>query len=245
LGLVESDGSLEGLWLKADMYWKLREWPSAADALGELITAEQAKRMAVVKGPAPDDIAANPASVLDKAVADAKAAAAADGDQPPADANAAADPNAAPAGDAAAANPAQKPLLDPVVSRLVLNRAVALARANDRRGMKDLARSYGKQMDTTPLAPLFNVLTQPDSGISDSITAQQASVDQFGVFVEEYRKLLQTEALSGSEPTTDTGPLAPLDKPADTSGSTTPAPPSVAPAHDQTASQPAATPTGQ
>jgi hypothetical protein len=234
LGLVESDGSLEGLWLKADMYWKLREWPSAADALGELITAEQAKRMATVKGPAPDEIAANPASVLDKAVADAKAAAAADGDQPAADDSA-----------AAPAKPAQKPLLDPVVSRLVLNRAVALARANDRRGMKDLARSYGKQMDTTPLAPLFDVLTQPDSGISDSITAQQASVDQFGVFVEEYRKLLQTEALSGTAPTPDTGPLAPLDKPADTSGSTTPAAPPAAPAHDQTASQPSSTPSGQ
>jgi hypothetical protein len=230
LGLVESDGSLEGLWLKSDMYWKLREWPSAADALGELITAEQAKRLAEVKGPAPDDIAANPASVLDRALADAKAAAAVDATQPAAD-----DSGTPPAaGDAAA--PAQKPLLDPVVSRLVLNRAVALSRANDRRGLKDLARSFGKPMDTTPLAPLFKVLTASDSGLSESITAQQASVDQFGVFVEEYRKLLQTEALgSSTEPATDTGPLAPLDKPADTSGSGAPAAPA---APDQTAGQP-------
>jgi hypothetical protein len=237
LRLVEDDGSLEGLWLKSDMYWKLREWSSAADALGQLITAEQAKRLAEAKGPAPDDIAANPASVLDKAVADAKAAAAADGDQPPADAG-----SPAPAAGAAAATTPQKPLLDPVVSRLVLDRAVALSRANDRRGMKDLARTYGKQMDTSPLAPLFKVLTAPDSGLTESITAQQASVDQFGVFVEEYRKLLQTEALSSStEPATDTGPLTPLDKPADTSGSEAPATP---PANDQTAGQPAA-PAGQ
>jgi tetratricopeptide (TPR) repeat protein len=236
LGLIKDDGSLEGLWLKSDMYWKLREWPSAADALGQLITAEQAKRLAQMKGPAPGDIAANPATVLDQAIADAKAAAAADGEQP-----AAADDNApAPAaGDAdAAAAPVPKPLLDPVVSHLVLNRAVALARANDRRGMKDLARQFGKQMDTTPLAPLFKVLSAPDSGFSESITAQRASVDQFGVFVAEYRKLLQSQALStGTEPAVDTGPLAPLDKPADTSGE---APATPAPASDQTAGQPAA-----
>jgi hypothetical protein len=108
--------------------------------------------------------------------------------------------------------------------------------------MKDLARAYGKQMDTTPLAPLFKVLSEPDSGLTESITAQQASVDQFGVFVDEYRKLLQTEALSSStEPATDTGPLAPLDKPADTSGSGAPTTP---PANAQTAGQPAA-PAGQ
>jgi hypothetical protein len=236
LGLIENDGSLEGLWLKSDMYWKLREWPSAADALGELITAEQAKRLADAKGPPQDDIAANPASVLapsnlDKALADAKAAAAADG-EPPADAN-------APAADAAAAAP--KPLLDPVVSRLVLNRAIALSRANDRRGMKDLARSYGKQMDTTPLAPLFKVLTAPDGGLSESITAQKESVDQFGVFVEEYRKLLQSNALStGAEPRTDTGPLAPLDKQPDPAGAETP--PAAA---DQTAGQPTQPAAGQ
>ena len=231
LGLIENDGSLEGLWLKSDMYWKLREWPSAADALGQLIDAEQAKRAAEVKGPAPDDIASNPASVLDKALADAKAAAAADGDQPPADAgpNAPQDPNAA-----AAQKPVTKPLLDPVLSALVLKRAVALSLANDRRGMKDLGRTYGKQMDTTALAQPFKVLTSPDSLLSDSIAAQQKSVDQLGVFVEEYRKILQSQALSrDTEPRMDTGPLAPLDKPEDKSGSDKPA---AAP--DQTAGQP-------
>jgi hypothetical protein len=228
LGLIKDDGSLEGLWLKSDMYWKLREWPSAADALGQLITAEQAKRLAQVKGPAPGDIAADPASVLDKALADAKAAAAADGDQPAPDDNA-----PAPATGGAAA-PVQKPLLDPVMSALILKRAVALSLANDRRGMKDLARAFGKQMDTTALAQPFRVLTSPDSGLTESIAAQMKSVDQLGVFVEEYRKLLQAQALSGStEPATDTGPLAPLDKPADTSGSGVPAP-----ANDQTAGQP-------
>lgn len=237
LGLVENDGSLEGLWLKSDMYWKLREWPAAADALGQLIDAELAKRAAEVKGPAPDDIAANPASVLDKALADAKAAAAADGDQPAPDANAPADPNAPAQPDATQQAPAQKPLLDPVLSALILKRAIALSQANDRRGMKDLGHVFGKQMATTALAQPFKILTAPDSGLTESITAQKESVDQLGAFVAEYRKILQSEALSGStEPTTDTGPLAPLDKPAETSGSGAPA--SATPANDQTAGQP-------
>jgi hypothetical protein len=228
LGLIENDGSLEGLWLKSDMYFKLREWPSAADALGQLIDAEQAKHMAEVKGPAPDDIAANPASVLDKALADAKAAATADGTLP-------ADPSAPAQPDANAA-PKPKPLLDPVLSGLVLKRAVALSLANDRRGMKDLARTFGKQMETTALAQPFKVLTSPDS-LPDSFAEQGKKVDDLGVFVEEYRKILQSNALSGSgEPATDTGPLAPLDKPADTSGSGAPA--TAAPGNDQTAGQP-------
>jgi len=237
LGLVENDGSLEGLWLKSDMYFKLREWPSAADALGQLIDAEQAKQAAQVKGPAPDDVAANPASVLDKALADAKAAAAADG-EPAADANAPADADATPP------PPAQKPLLDPVLSALVLKRAVALSLANDRRGLKDIGRRFGKPMDTTALAQPFQVLTAADSGLTESITAQMKSVDQLGVFIAEYRKILQAKALSGStEPASDTGPMTPLDPPKDTSGSGTPTP--ATPANDQTAGQPPATPTGQ
>jgi hypothetical protein len=233
LGLIESDGSLEGLWLKSDMYWKLREWPAAADALGQLITAEQAKRLTQVKGASAQDISQNPAVVLDKALADAKAAAAAEAAQP------------APADDAdgaAAAAPAPKPLLDPVVSALVLKRAVALSLANDRRGMKELGRSYGKLMDTTPLAQPFRVLTSPDSLISDSYAAQKESVDQLGIFVEEYRKILQSEALStDTEPLTDTGPLAPLDPPAQTPGANGAAP---APATGQTAGQ-SSQPAGQ
>ena len=94
-------------------------------------------------------------------------------------------------------------------------------------------------MDTTALAQPFKVLTSPESGLTDSITAQMKSVDQLSVFVDEYRKILQGEALSNStEPSPDTGPLAPLDKPADTSGSgAAPTPPK---ANDQTAGQPPA-----
>ena len=87
-------------------------------------------------------------------------------------------------------------------------------------------------MDTTALAQPFKVLTSPDS-LPDSFAEQGKSVDQLGVFVAEYRKILQSRALSGNtEPATDTGPMAPLDAP-DTSGSGQPAAGS-----DQTAGQP-------
>jgi tetratricopeptide (TPR) repeat protein len=237
IGLVRDDSSLEGLWLKSDMYWELREWPSAADALGQLIIAEQAKLAteAALKGQAGSDVAKNPASVLDKALAQAKAAAAADGDTiDDADADSAGT-NKAPAGSP----------MDPVLSRLVLNRAVALSLAGDRRGLKDIGRSFGAQMKTTPFAQPFQVLTSPDAGLTDSIAAQMKSVDQLGTFVEEYRKILQAKSLSGAtEPNPDTGPLAPTDAaPSAVPGSgasTAPNPPT------QTAAQPnGAQPAGQ
>jgi hypothetical protein len=210
------------------MYWKLREWPAAADALGQLIASEQAKRN--VANPAVNaaqaEIAKNPASVLDNALAQAQSAAG----LPPSP------PAAAPAD--AATKPA--PLLDPVLSRLVLNRAVALSLANDRRGLKEIGRNFGKAMATTPLADPFAVLTSPDSGLTDSIGAQMKSVDQLGVFVDQYKQMLQSEALSApTEPSPDTGPLAPMDNPAGSSGAAAPATPS------QTADQAPAQPAGQ
>jgi hypothetical protein len=222
IALVRDDSSLEGLWLKSDMYWEMREWPSAADALDQLIAAEQAKLLAsaALKGAPVNDVTKNPASVLDKALAQANAAAAADS-------------NAASTG-AGSATPAAKPAgpaMDPVLSRLVLNRAVALSLAGDRRGLKEIGRSFGSQMKTTPFAQPFQVLTSPDSGLTESIAAQMKSVDQLGTFVEEYRKILQAKSLSGStEPDPDTGPLAPVDA----------APPTAPP--PQTAQEPAANP---
>jgi hypothetical protein len=244
LRMVRDDASLEGLWLKSDMFWRLREWPSAADALGQLIEAEQAKRAAAsaANAAAPDDIAKNPASVLDKVLAQAQAAAAADAASNPPAANGAAPANvqATPPAPAAPTGPQ----FDPVLARLVLNRAVALSLANDRRGLKDIGRSFGKQMATTALADPFNVLTSPDAGLTESITAQMKSVDQLGVFDEQYKKMLHDQSLAGAtEPHPDTGPLAPLDKPAASpSGSTQPAP---TPAPAQTAQQAPAQPAAQ
>jgi len=255
IGLIKDDASLEGLWLKSDMFWKLREWPSAADALGQLIDAEQAKRAAAAEAAGNPDVTKNPAVVLDhtldksldKALAQAQAAAAADAANNPPAADAANNPSAAngqpqsgqPAAPDANATPAPsaQPALDPVLSRLVLNRAVALSLANDRHGLRELGRSFGKQMDTTPLADPFKVLTSADTGLTESITAQLKSIDQFGVFVDQYKKILQGEALSvPTEPKPDTGPSAPLDPAANPAAAPSPA------AQPQTAGQPAPQP---
>ncbi|HVO04526.1 MAG TPA: hypothetical protein VMT54_20175 [Candidatus Cybelea sp.] len=238
LDLVHDDASLEGLWLKSDMLWRLHEWQSAADSLGQLIDAEQAKRATAVSAAAGPDIAKNPASVLDQALAQAQAAAAADAassanatNPAPAANPSAANPPAAnapaPAANAPAANPPAAtqpaapaaPQYDPVLARLVLKRAVAMSLANDRRGLKDLAHGFGKQMETSALAEPFKVLTSPDTGLAESITAQKKSVDELGAFTDEYKKILQSEALSGAtEPKPDLGPTAPIDRPAATSG---------------------------
>ncbi|HVY98417.1 MAG TPA: tetratricopeptide repeat protein, partial [Dongiaceae bacterium] len=270
LDLVRNDTSLEGLWLKSDMFWKLKEWPSAAEALGQLIEAEQAKRAAAkaAQTASSTDIAKNPATVLDKALADAQAAAAADAANAPAP-NAPAPnapapnapapnapaPNApapnAPAPNAPAANgapaavppaadvqpaPPAAPQFDPVLASLVMNRAVALSLANDRRGLKELGRDFGKDMAGSALAEPFQVLTSPDTGLAESITAQMKSVDQLGSFVDEYKKILTGESLSGTtEPKPDTGPIVPMETP--NSGA---APPPAAPS--PAAPSPTATP---
>jgi len=252
IALIRDDTSLEGLWLKSDMFWKLREWPSASDALGQLIDAEQAKRAAAAAAISSPDVTKNPAVVLDnalnKALAQAQAAAAADAANNPPPANAPAangQPAATPAPAAAqpaapdanaAPAPAAQPALDPVLSRLVLNRAVAMSLANDRRGLKELGRSFGKQMETTPLADPFKVLTSADAGLTESITAQLKSIDQFGVFVDQYKKILQGQALSvPTEPTPDTGPSAPLDPSSSANPAAAPSPAT----QPQTAGQPA------
>src|SRR5581483_3378704 len=214
IDLVREDTSLEGLWLKSDMFWKLKEWPNAAEALGQLIEAEQARRAAAkaAQTASSTDISKNPATVLDNALAQAQAAAAADAANGTPDANAAqtapaaSTPPAANGQQQSAAPQAAGPQFDPVLASLVMNRAVALSLANDRRGLKEIGRSFGKDMAQSALAQPFQVLTSPDTGLAESITAQMKSVDQLGSFVDEYKKILKSESLSGvTEPNPDTG----------------------------------------
>jgi hypothetical protein len=198
--------------------------------LGQLIEAEQAKRAAekAAQTASATDITKNPASVLDKALAQAQAAAAADAANTTPDTTTA--PPAPAANGAAAATPpaagtqsgaqpnanAQPPApqFDPVLASLVLNRAVALSLANDRRGLKELGRSFGKDMAQSALAEPFQVLTSPDSGLVESITAQMKSVDQLGSFVDEYKKILKSKSLSRTtEPSPDNGPTVPMESP--------------------------------
>ena len=172
LGLLRDDTSRDALWLKADMLWRIREWPAAADALEKLIVAEQAD-IAGLKAAKQDrktTVAEDPSIVLTNEAG----------------------------GDAASADlsGAVSQAFNEKLARLVLNRAVALSLAGDRRQLKALGRAYGKPMAASPFAKQFEMLTSPDNGLSDSITAELASIGQMETFVDEYRKQLQAQSLT-------------------------------------------------
>jgi hypothetical protein len=82
------------------------------------------------------------------------------------------------------------------LGRVVLNRAVAMSLANDRIGLRQLARDYGQDMDRTGLAKTFGMLTSPGNGLAESVTAEMASIDQINSFVDEYRNILRQSSLS-------------------------------------------------
>ncbi len=79
---------------------------------------------------------------------------------------------------------------------LLLNRAVALSLASDRRGLKALANQYGKRMEGTDQAKAFAMLTAPDNGLVESVSAELASVNRIDAFVTDYRERLKKASLS-------------------------------------------------
>jgi hypothetical protein len=82
------------------------------------------------------------------------------------------------------------------IAPLLLNRAVALSLASDRRGLKALANEYGKQMEGTDQAKAFAMLTAPDNGLVESVSAEMASVNRIDAFVLNYRERLKKASLS-------------------------------------------------
>ncbi|WP_133612419.1 hypothetical protein [Dongia mobilis] len=167
LALVRDDSSLDGLWLKADLQWRLREWPAAAVALDDLVRAEAARlRLALPSEPTAEDLADDPATALT-------------------------DP-----GDAEAIAAQRDNSFNEVLAPLILNQATALSLANDRAGLRRLARLHGQQMAKGPYATAFATLTSPRTNLADSITAAMESVDQLGAFVEDYRARLRASSLS-------------------------------------------------
>jgi len=88
------------------------------------------------------------------------------------------------------------------IAPLLLNRAVALSLASDRRGLKALANEYGKEMEGSDQAKAFAMLTAPDNGLVESISAEMSSVNRIDAFVTDYRERLKKaslgEAASGS-----------------------------------------------
>ncbi len=179
MSLVRDDNSLDGLWLKADLSWRMREWPAAATALENLVAAET-KRLQD-EDPSlrpPPDLSADPAAAL------------------------------AEVGDDGATAAKRDEQFNKVLAPLILNQAVALSLANDRPGLRMLAKAQGKQMAKGPYATAFETLTSPSSSLADSITAAMKSVDQLGAFVDDYRDRLKKESLSAPETAPDAAPPA-------------------------------------
>lgn len=184
MALIRDDNSLDGLRLKADLSWRMREWPAAATALGNLVAGETARLQE--EDPSlrpPPDLTADPAAALAE-VADDGAAAAKRDQQ-----------------------------FTTVLAPLILNQAVALSQANDRAGLRMLGKAHGEAMAKGPYATAFATLTSPSSSLADSIGAAMKSVDQLGAFVDDYRERLKKESLSAPETEPDTssppGPAAP------------------------------------
>ncbi|MBK8157275.1 MAG: hypothetical protein IPK59_00135 [Rhodospirillaceae bacterium] len=179
LALVRDDNSLDGLWLKADLSWRMREWPAAATALDELIAGET-KRLqeADPSMRPPPDLTVDPAAALAET-----------GDD----------------GEAAAKRDEQ---FNKVLAPLILNQAIALSLANDRPGLRMLGKARGTQMAKGPFAKAFATLTSPSSNLADSIGAAMKSVDQLAEFVVDYRDRLKNQSLSVPEPAPDAAPPA-------------------------------------
>ncbi len=95
--------------------------------------------------------------------------------------------------------------LDPIHSRYVMNRAVALALAGESNRLSALATTYGPVMAKTPFGPDFKVLTAVESAPRDfaEVLKRVAKVDEFQAFMDSYRARLAgtpdaTPATTGS-----------------------------------------------
>ena len=165
--ILEADRSLEAKWLRADMQWRVREWPAAATALGDLIEGEE-QAMAAERAAFKDSVdpAKNPAAAVGSAEAEQQLAA------------------------------KQEQHFKDRVAPLLLNRAVALSLASDRRGLKALANDYGERMEGTDQAKAFAMLTAADNGLIELVSAEMAAVNRIDAFVADYRERLKKASLS-------------------------------------------------
>ena len=87
--------------------------------------------------------------------------------------------------------PADGQTLDPAVSQLVLNRAVALALSGDGTGLNLLRKEFGTAMAAGPDADAFRVLTRPEQALGlidvNTVRSRVAEVDVFQNFLKGYR----------------------------------------------------------
>ncbi|MDZ5648190.1 tetratricopeptide repeat protein [Nitrospirillum sp. BR 11828] len=87
--------------------------------------------------------------------------------------------------------PAAGQPIDPTISRLVVNRAVALSLAQDMAGLQKLRADFGPSMDKGPDSNMFQVMTRPTeaAGLLDATTIQNQvkEIDLFKSFLDSYR----------------------------------------------------------
>jgi hypothetical protein len=165
--MLDGDDSLEAKWLLADMQWRVREWPVAAVALGDLIAGEeQAMEDERTALKAAMDPTKDPAASMHSVEAEEELKA------------------------------RQEQHFRERLAPLLLNRAVALSMASDRRGLKALANQYGERMEGSDQAKAFAMLTAPDNGLVESVSAAMSSVNRIDAFVADYRERLKKASLS-------------------------------------------------
>lgn len=165
--MLAEDDSLDAKWLRADMLWRTREWPAAATALGELIAGEeQALADERSAAKAKLDVTKDPAVAIDSAAQEE------------------------------ALKAEQDKRFKERIAPIILNRAIALSLASDRRALKTLAKDYGERMAGTDQEKAFAMLTAPDNGLVESVTAEMAGVERIDAFVTEYREKLKAQSLS-------------------------------------------------
>ncbi|MEC4595296.1 hypothetical protein VPG91_30180, partial [Nitrospirillum amazonense] len=101
--------------------------------------------------------------------------------------------------------PAAGQPIDPTISRLVVNRAVALSLAQDLPGLQKLRTDFGPSMDKGPDSNMFQVMTRPTeaNGLLDAATIQNQvkEIDLFKSFLDSYRtRQTQGAAVPGETP---------------------------------------------
>ncbi|MBB6254274.1 hypothetical protein [Nitrospirillum iridis] len=127
--------------------------------------------------------------------------------------------------------PAAGQPIDPTVSRLVVNRAVALSLAQDLTGLQKLRADFGPTMEKGPDANMFQVMTRPTeaNGLLDAATiqAQVKEIDLFKSFLDSYRTR-QTQGAAVPDEVPAAGAAAPGGEGAPSVSSAPAAPPAPA-----------------
>lgn len=100
--------------------------------------------------------------------------------------------------------PAAGQALEAEIAKLVVNRAVALALAQDTPALNRLRDEFGPAMEQTREATAFRVLTRPQesAGLVDAATIQSrmAEIDMFRSFLDSYRTRQEAAAPAAAPP---------------------------------------------